>query len=327
MNPNGEHSNDSRQSLVIGFTITFIVIATVFIGIRLYLRRYLKKCWGLDGSIFLVSALLIMFQSANIIANEVYGSLGLHVWEASPEALKRDRQFFTAAVLLYQVSTTSIKATFLLQYRRAFALPFVKLFCDIALAFILIIMISMLLSGGLVMRMALLNSEDGSQGASIFLTWAYANASIHFLTDIIIFFFPIPIVGRLKLATIQKAGLVGSFAVGLFTCGVSIFRISTFQSSLDGIDSFYRGVPLSLLSIAEPTSALVCVCVPLLRPLLARSRSHAAVQQDCRPVADLPDVSAANGVSPLDTADLSRPASPITPRTDSTAVSYKAQIQ
>ena len=57
------------------------------------------------------------------------------------------------------------------------------------------------------------------------------------------------------------------------TCVISVIRITTLHASITNIDVTW-GTPLALFwSIAEVTCAIVCVCIPTLRPLATQYRS------------------------------------------------------
>lgn len=114
---------------------------------------------------------------------------------------------------MYQVAFTSIKAAFLLQYRRAFALPYIQRLCDIFLGILFLILTAMLISGGLILKQFLKLSFRPTKGDV--LAWAYANVAVHLITNIVIFIFPLTLICQLRLAIMQKLGLIFSFGVGV----------------------------------------------------------------------------------------------------------------
>ncbi|KAF4811593.1 hypothetical protein CGCSCA5_v009848 [Colletotrichum siamense] len=288
--------HDNRQGLVVGVTSALLALVVIFMGIRVYIRGFMLKAWGWDDSSYILSGASYTGTTADILTDNVEkGSLGLHWWDAAPERLAIDSRFLIATVLTYQVAFASIKATFLLQYRRAFALPSVQLFCDVMLAATAVIMASMLLSGVFVTKKLLDPEYAASSDQSAFLIWGYVNAAVHLATDIIIFILPLPLVGSLKLATMQKAGLIASFAVGIFTGAISVVRMVNLPLGINSTDPFFDAVPLVLFSIAEPTSAIICACIPIMRPLLGCSdRSRSSSQSSRRWLSKLSDKSAGN---------------------------------
>ncbi|KZL75534.1 integral membrane protein [Colletotrichum tofieldiae] len=245
--------HDTKQPIAIGLASVFIGIVTVFVAIRVYIRGYILRALGLDDLMFVWSSVL-------------YGALGAHIWDLTFRQLQAGVHYSVSFILVYQVAFFFIKATFLLQYRRAFALPYIKRICDVFLGLLFLVLSAMLISGGLILRQFLGPVVIPAKGG--ILVWGYTNASVHLVTNVVVFIFPITLVYQLRLATIQKVGLIFSFGVGVFTCAISILRIVSLQSATDTIDQSYQSTTILLLSIAEPTSAAVCVCVPLLRPLL-----------------------------------------------------------
>lgn len=116
---------------------------------------------------------------------------------------------------MYQLSFGFIKATFLLQFRRAFALPHIILFCDIFLGIMFLALVGLLIFGGIVMKDFLKPGYAPTPGEKAYLIFGYVNAAVHLSTDIVIFILPLALVGQMRLAAMQKAGLISSFGVGI----------------------------------------------------------------------------------------------------------------
>ncbi|KAK1716856.1 uncharacterized protein BDZ83DRAFT_37886 [Colletotrichum acutatum] len=269
--PGASLPSETRQPLVVGIISMFIALVAIFMAIRVYIRGYLLRGWGLDDSIFMWSSMLVIVQGAMVLCNTVYGSLGLHLWRSTFDQVQQNPRYLVATVFMYQLSFGFIKATFLLQFRRAFALPHIVLFCDIFLGIMLLALVGLLIFGGIVMKNFLKPGYVPTPGDKAYLIFGYVNAAVHLSTDIVIFILPLALVGQMRLATMQKAGLISSFGVGIFTSAISVLRIVSLPLATSGIDGFYQAVPLVLLSMAEPTSAVICACVPIMRPLLACS--------------------------------------------------------
>ncbi|KAK1659623.1 hypothetical protein BDP55DRAFT_562467 [Colletotrichum godetiae] len=269
--PGASLPTETRQPLVVGITSMFIALVAVFMVIRVYIRGYLLRGWGLDDSMFIWSSILVIIQGTMVLCNAIYGSLGLHLWRSTFDQLQQNPRYLVATVFLYQLSFGFIKATFLLQFRRAFALPHIILFCDVFLGIMFIALSGLLVFGGIVMKEFLKPGYVPDPADKTYLIFGYVNAAVHLSTDIVIFILPLALVGRMRLAAMQKAGLISSFGVGIFTSGISVLRIASLPLATSGIDGFYQAVPLVLLSLAEPTSAVICACVPIMRPLLACS--------------------------------------------------------
>ncbi|KAH7124746.1 hypothetical protein EDB81DRAFT_664466 [Dactylonectria macrodidyma] len=85
-------------------------------------------------------------------------------------------------------------------------------------------------------------------------------------TDITLFAQPIPAVWRLQLSTWKRIGVVVMLSLGLFVCVISIIRV-TYISIIKG-DITYALVDPMLWSEVEVCALILCACVPSLRPFL-----------------------------------------------------------
>ncbi|EFQ34832.1 uncharacterized protein GLRG_09976, partial [Colletotrichum graminicola M1.001] len=253
---------DTRLTIIAGVTSASIGVIGIFMGVRVYIRGYLMRAWKLDDTMFICSAFLAVVQITLIKCGAIYGALGRHIWTVTPTMIKKDATFLVAATLTYQVAFPLIKATYLAQHRRAFALPNIKLLCDVFLGVLFVISITLLILGGVATRG--FTDPDPNKLPDIrstgFVVFNYLSGASNLVTGIIVFILPIILVGRMRLAAMQKAGLIASFGVGIFTCAMSIMRIISMKLDLGSGDPFYAIVPITLLGAAELTSAVVCAC-------------------------------------------------------------------
>ncbi|KAK2060844.1 hypothetical protein LY76DRAFT_540201 [Colletotrichum caudatum] len=262
---------DSRVPLIVGVTSAAMAVIGIFMAIRVYIRGYLMRAWKLDDTMFICSSIVAAAQIALITYGSIHGALGRHVWMITIPMIKKDAHFLVAGSLIYQVAFPLIKATYLTQYRRAFALPNIKLLCDVFLGVLLVISSALLILGGVAME-GFLDPDPNKlvdSRATAFLVFNYFTGACNIITSIIIFMLPIALVGRMRFGAVQKAGLIASFGVGIFTCVMSVIRIISMKMSLNSGDEFYKIVPITLSGAAELTSAIVCACIPLMRPLLS----------------------------------------------------------
>lgn len=124
-------------------------------------------------------------------------------------------QMSVASIIIYQIALTSVKATFLLHYRRVFPLPNIQRFCDIFLVLIILWGISQTLIAGL-FCVPLSSFWDLSvKGKCInVLAWWYSNSAVNIATDLVIFILPLTLLHTLPLKWGQKIILMGVFGVG-----------------------------------------------------------------------------------------------------------------
>ncbi|KAM0626048.1 hypothetical protein ACHAPW_008524 [Verticillium nonalfalfae] len=95
---------------------------------------------------------------------------------------------------------------------------------------------------------------------------------------------PLPLIKTLPLTKPQKITLTAVFCLGFITCIISAIRISTVHRGLFDADASWVMTRTVYWSVGEITCAMLCLCIPVLRPLLGgranlrRWRSGAQVE-------------------------------------------------
>jgi hypothetical protein len=97
----------------------------------------------------------------------------------------------------------------------------------------------------------------------------YANAGFSIATDIIILLLPLQPVFQLQITLGQRLGLVAVFTLGIFVVITSCLRITTLDILAKTPDQTYN-ISNVMWTIIEPNVAVVCACLPILRPFLAK---------------------------------------------------------
>ncbi len=95
----------------------------------------------------------------------------------------------------------------------------------------------------------------------------YINAGGNILSDVTIFLFPMPILKNLNIKRRQKILVIGIFSLGFFTCAISIIRIKYLKQYAD---FSWENVASSCWSVSELSSAVTCLCLPTLKPLVQK---------------------------------------------------------
>ncbi|KXH47294.1 hypothetical protein CSAL01_03269 [Colletotrichum salicis] len=227
-------SHESLANMMLGVIIAVLIVTTVFVGLRIYVRAWVIKQWGADDTMFTLS----------------FVTLAMFI------------------IMIYNIAFVTIKVAFLLQYRRSFPLPMVEMLCNGGIAFLVLFGVSLMISAGVTYSIIL--KRDVADSSVSVLGWWLANAAIHLLTNIFIFVLPLPLLGRLRLQRGQKLALAIGFALGLLTCAVSVIRIAHLPGSFDMVDMTYDGISIILWSVVELSCAVICCCIPTLRPLVER---------------------------------------------------------
>ncbi|KAK3291203.1 uncharacterized protein B0H64DRAFT_330769 [Chaetomium fimeti] len=98
----------------------------------------------------------------------------------------------------------------------------------------------------------------------------WALTYLHIITDFMIFLIPIPVVVTMTIPLRQKAGLLVVFTLGLFLCAISIVRTVWLDLLLHVDDATWYLVTIANWSTAEVNIAIICGCMPTLKPLLTK---------------------------------------------------------
>ncbi|KAK4543354.1 hypothetical protein LTR36_005713 [Oleoguttula mirabilis] len=98
----------------------------------------------------------------------------------------------------------------------------------------------------------------------------FINAGINIITDISIAILPLSRLKQLNIAKRQKIALMVVFALGGFTCVVSILRLESIYALTTGTDANYNGGQAALWSSLEVNVGIVCSCLPTLKTLATR---------------------------------------------------------
>lgn len=97
----------------------------------------------------------------------------------------------------------------------------------------------------------------------------FANAGFSIATDIIIILLPVPLIWRLGAPLAQKFALMGVFAIGIFAVVTSCLRVTTLDIFATSPDNTYN-IDNVMWTIVEPNVAIICSCLPILRPLAVK---------------------------------------------------------
>ncbi|KAK1633288.1 hypothetical protein BDP81DRAFT_463496 [Colletotrichum phormii] len=269
--------HESLANMMLGVIIAVLIVTTVFVGLRIYVRARVIKQWGADDTMVTLSFATVAFHGVMLCMGTRFG-LGKHVWMTQPQTIEKAQKLAMFIIMIYNIAFVTIKIAFLLQYRRSFPLPMVEMLCNGGIAFLVLFGVSLMISAGVTYSIIL--KRDVADSSVSVLGWWLANAAIHLLTNIFIFVLPLPLLGRLRLRRGQKLALAIGFALGLLTCAVSVIRTAYLPGSFDMVDMTYDGISMILWSVVELSCAVICCCIPTLRPVVGRRRQDLSGDYD-----------------------------------------------
>ncbi|KAH8646492.1 hypothetical protein BGZ60DRAFT_233206 [Tricladium varicosporioides] len=264
-------AHENFAGRIIAIIAACLFVATVVVSLRFYVRLVIIKKFGADDWALGAALIATIFAATTMAACTRLG-LGGHAYLLSTPEISKLLKVIWIASMGYSFAITLLKATFLLQYRRVFPLPGFERLCNISLGFLVIWAIAGTL-GAMLNCLPIERNWDALRPTNcvgrIYFWQAYA--IMHIITDILILIMPLPLLKTLPLPTIQKGCLVAVFSLGIFTCAISVIRMTTLRASFMNPD-FTWTMPTTLTwSMAEALCAIICVCIPTLRPLVGRS--------------------------------------------------------
>ncbi|KAM0433442.1 hypothetical protein ACHAPT_004322 [Fusarium lateritium] len=275
-------SVQDRSASLIGVVVMLLAIATLVVVLRLWTRFVILNQLGADDYLAFVSLLVVIACGVAMILETRYG-LGKHVSAINLETVPLYLKNFYVAVVLYAASLMFIKLTFLLHYYRLLAIQEMKKVYKAAILLVSSWALSQVLVG-IFICWPIRGFWDKTVDAKCIPNqpqW-YINAAGNIVTDVMVFLLPIPAIRSLRLPRTQKFILAGIFSLGFLCVLLSLAQIIANSSSTvilsairieylqDFEDFTWKHVESNLWSMAELTSALICACLPTLRPFVMR---------------------------------------------------------
>jgi len=98
----------------------------------------------------------------------------------------------------------------------------------------------------------------------------FSNAALNILTDILITGLPLPFLSALQLPRRQRIALMTVFALGGFTCIISILRLESLLTFLHNTDISWNNPLAAIWSSVEVNTGILCSCLPTLKALVSR---------------------------------------------------------
>ncbi|KAL8994842.1 MAG: hypothetical protein Q9188_006953 [Gyalolechia gomerana] len=271
----------NQQGRIIATSAALIILTAVFVLLRLLSRRLSRAgLWWDDLLAVIALAFCIVTCSLNFI--QVHNGFGRHIYiYEEQDAIARTRRWLRTLYVfepMYHTSTTFAKYSILAFYYRIFAiLQFRRvLYLIAAVVTCYLIPVNLLC----IFQCTPVHSFWDDVGVPrhcvnidrLFI----ASGSLNVVLDFIIFALPIPLLWRLGTSFNQKLVLTAIFTVAGFVVIVSIVRVVVL-SRIEGKDLTWNYINGGIWAETEPSVAVICACLPSLRPLFAitsRSLAH-----------------------------------------------------
>ncbi|KAF2744974.1 hypothetical protein M011DRAFT_460462 [Sporormia fimetaria CBS 119925] len=229
-----------------------IVLSTILFSIRIYTKTFLARNFSADD---------VQYSR---------GTLGIHIWELPGNLTNSTFNLITIASIIYCPFLACAKFSLLFFYLRLSRLPwfriavFANMFLvvgyNIALVFPLIFTCNPIMKNF---------DITITEGTCLDRTPLYmATAVLNIVTDVILLVLPIPMVLKLQMPKVQKAGVLCIFGVGSMTCITSAVRFVLLFPMRKTIDQTWAIVTPGLWILIEANLVIITGSLPVMRLFL-----------------------------------------------------------
>ena len=179
-------------------------------------------------------------------------------------------KWFWASVWIYYLALCFVKLSILTQYLRVIPHERFRLACYVLMA--IVVVYSCCTFFGAIfsctpVRKFWTPSMTTGHCLDLEAVW-FANTSINITTDIATAIIPLPVLNSLKLPKRQKYALMVVFALGGFTCIISILRLQALYVVSHTTDISWYNPLAAIWSSTEVNVGILCSCLPTLKGLV-----------------------------------------------------------
>ncbi|KAK3936525.1 integral membrane protein [Diplogelasinospora grovesii] len=271
--PNHALDGESKKAEIISILSVCCFLSTALVILRVFTRSYVVRAFGPDDWTLVVAQVLALGAALTIFMEQHFG-LGQHIWTIGDDMVPYLESFY-ASMLVYNAAIVTVKISIVLMYRRIFnvgkhmqraTLATLIFLCAWGVALVVT------LSQVCIPARAFWEPENVPGGGKCMplVPVFFVPAVINMITDFIIFLMPLPAIRQLQLPLKQKIILSLILCLGLFTCVISIVRLSTLDAAATSSDSTWDNTEAALWSYLELTIAIIAACLPTLRPFMGR---------------------------------------------------------
>ncbi|CAM1506170.1 Fc.00g058110.m01.CDS01 [Cosmosporella sp. VM-42] len=256
---------------LVGVGFTFTILAIIFVVLRIFTRLWLVRNIGVDDAFIVVSALGTLGFLIGALEQIRYG-LGEPV---DLKTLSKTIQATVASVIAYTICHLAVKLSISFQCLRIFESTVVARRIFISLIVFLCIYGTMCLLMTIITCWPVAKYWDDSIPGKCMDSRAlrYAFAGINIVNDIALLVAPMPFLSSLQIARRAKFVLIGVFACGGAACIIAIIRLYSLYlySSVPIPQRPLKGIDIALWSSLECNIAIMCACVPALKPMFVKA--------------------------------------------------------
>ncbi|KAI4595495.1 hypothetical protein KJ359_006841 [Pestalotiopsis sp. 9143b] len=248
--------------------IAFLVICSLFMLMRLWAARLIKRRWYADDAFSVIGYAATIAQGAVTIW-AVYHGAGEREADLPPESIALIAKIFQLpAAITWLVGTVSVKIAMLCLYTRIFtttrfhrwAYGLMVAVVGYFIAFLILFMTNCI---------PLSNLWDPVPGGWCreITTEEYTSVAFNLVIDLGILILPMPAVWTLKMPLRNKVFVSIMFGVGLITIAIMCWRLEATTATLKDPDFTHYFTDIGLISCLELWLGVIVNCMPTIGPL------------------------------------------------------------
>ncbi|KAF1922071.1 MFS monosaccharide transporter-like protein [Ampelomyces quisqualis] len=287
-----DHGFSTRGPLVLGVSAATLAFCSLFVGLRLVSRFAVMRKPGWDDYTMILAWVLAFGASFSVCYGTTKG-LGRRQEDIPPAWLQSMKQTAYVFSVLYNPALMATKTSILVFYLGLSKTQ--KVFRWATIATLVVVNV-----GGLALTIlnivqcrpitaAWASPVPVTASCTNIVTIYLSSAPLNIITDLAIFFLPMPILTSMRLPKKQKIILVITFGFGVFVAVVDVIRIAYLQNAQratlraarsdqsesgneqrnTGEFAWYSALSF-MWSAVEINIGIMCGCVPALKPLARR---------------------------------------------------------
>ncbi|KAL8822808.1 MAG: hypothetical protein Q9191_006466 [Dirinaria sp. TL-2023a] len=264
---------DRRKEMIVSHAVLMSLAATA-VALR-FLSRRIKAGYHADDWMMLVALILTAGECTGVLYGVIgYDSAKHAMAVKDPVANGKASKLSSTKVklcvyLLYNTGISCVKFSALLMYRRIFPNRrfHIALWCVGGFIFTYSFIQFCAIMFQCIPIHAAWDGASGDAKCIHLMLELEIMGILNALTDIVTVCLPMPLLHRLQMPWKQKWQVLATFLVGGFVCIVSIWRVPM-EAGISLIDASYTDVTGCIWSFIELSVAIICGCLPTLRPLL-----------------------------------------------------------
>jgi len=266
----------TRGPAVVIVNTVLITLCIIIVVLRVYVRVYIKKWFGLDD-VFIIFALLTTMAMgiADNIGSIEYG-WDRHFWDVPPEKIEGSLQLAWIVQGTYCLGAHFTFWSLLIFYHRLNKDVGIRWFTW--LNYTLMIVVTLIFTIFFFLVLFLCYPVQAYWNVHLRATAKCLNEpNVIFIGSIlkniqeaIICTMPIPLVMRMNIPKRRKYGAAILLSIGYVILIVAVVRLYFIYKMLHSYDGTWTQYPAFLAGSTETHTAVICSCIPAVRPLFSK---------------------------------------------------------